>query len=152
MQRKRRTIPIIFHSMAPGTWRIYASVNCVVIGSDNSSASVLVAPMHYLNQCSRFINWNLGSKYQWNFNQNIIKFSQGNFKMQSAKCEPFRLSLNLLSAMPVPLFPTQNIWEYPHKNTLLKELYLFIDRIEFKIGCRLYSSWTTSEDSNVRHM
>ena len=31
---------------------------------------------HYLNRCWLFINWTLGNKFQWNFNQNTTVFMQ----------------------------------------------------------------------------
>ena len=36
------------------------------------------APSHYLNQCWNIINWTLGNKLQWNFNQNSYIFIHEN--------------------------------------------------------------------------
>ena len=47
-----------------------------IIGSDNGlslercQAVAWTVPSHYLNQCWNIVNWTLGNKPQWNFNQN----------------------------------------------------------------------------------
>ena len=36
------------------------------------------APSYYLNQCWNIVNWALGNKFQWNFNQNTTFFIEEN--------------------------------------------------------------------------
>ena len=55
---------------------IYASMNRVSIDSDNGLSPS--TPSHYLNQCWVIINWTLGNKLQWNFNQNTRLFIHEN--------------------------------------------------------------------------
>ena len=37
-----------------------------------------LVPSHYLNQCCNIVNWTLGNKPQWNFNQNTTLFIHEN--------------------------------------------------------------------------
>ena len=55
--------------------------NLTTIGSDNGLSS-----RHYLNQCWNIINWTIGNKFQWNFNQNSIIFIHENIS-ESAVCK-----------------------------------------------------------------
>ena len=48
--------------------------------------NALVAPSHYLNQCWRIVNWTLGDKRQWNFNQNTKFFIHEN-AFENIVCE-----------------------------------------------------------------
>ena len=44
------------------------------------------APSHYMNQCWGIVNWTLGNKLQWNFNQNIKLFIHENVS-ENIVCE-----------------------------------------------------------------
>ena len=55
-----------------------------------------LARSHYLNKCWIIVNMKLGSKFQWNLNQNTQIVIHK--KMLSAKCQPFCLGLNVLNA------------------------------------------------------
>ena len=46
----------------------------------------LSAPSHYLNQCWVIVNWTLGNKFQWNFNQNTKLFIHENAS-ENVVCE-----------------------------------------------------------------
>ena len=77
-------------------WHIYASVNLVIIGSDNGS-SPNMATNHYLNQWWLFVKWTLRNKLQWNLNQNKHKFFQENARLNViCRCQPFCSSFNVL--------------------------------------------------------
>ena len=54
-------------------WCIYASVYWF-----RQWLVTWLAPSHYLNQCYNIVNWILGNKLQWNFNQNQYIFIQEN--------------------------------------------------------------------------
>ena len=60
----------------------------------------VTAPSDYLNQCWDIVNWALGNKLQWKFNQNSnISFKKMHLKMSSVKWRPFYLGLNVLMCM-----------------------------------------------------
>ena len=76
-------------------WRLYASVNYAIIGSDNGLSPEGAKPLS--DQCLNIVHRTLGNKVQWNCNKNTtisIKYSV--FKMSPAKCRPFCLGLNVL--------------------------------------------------------
>ena len=57
----------------------------------------LLAPSHNLNQCWLIVNWKLGNKIQWNFNQNSNIFIQENaFEYAISKKEANLSGLNML--------------------------------------------------------
>ena len=55
-----------------------------LIGSSNNWP--YSAPSHYLNQCWWIVNWTLGDKRQWNFNQNTKFFIHEN-AFENIVCE-----------------------------------------------------------------
>ena len=59
-----------------------------IIASDNG------LPSHYLNQCWNIVNWTLGNKLQWNFNQNSNIFIQEN-AFENGVCEMASICLGL---------------------------------------------------------
>ena len=66
---------IFFLNSSPGLVRgkHYWLSKLTIIGSDNG-----LPPSHHLNQCWNIVNWILGNKLQWNFNQNLHIFIQEN--------------------------------------------------------------------------
>ena len=78
-------------------WRIYASLNWVIIGSDNGLSPVRRQAIICTNVVILLI-WPLG-KLQWNFNRKILSFSlkKIRLKMSSVKCCSFCLGRNVLS-------------------------------------------------------
>ena len=50
-----------------------------------------MAPSHYLNQCWNIVNWTLGNKIRWNFNQNSNIFIEENM-FENAVCKMLFIS------------------------------------------------------------
>ena len=72
-------------------WPVYASVKWTIIASDNSLSLDRCLAIFYSNACLLLI-WTLGT----NINQNSTIVIKGNeFKMLSAKWQPFCLNLNV---------------------------------------------------------
>ena len=77
-------------------WRIYASVNLIIIGSDNGL--LRTAPSHILNQCWNIINWTPGNKLQWNLNQNCyVLFKKMHLTLLFGKWQSFCFGLDGLT-------------------------------------------------------
>ena len=79
------------------------------------------APSHYLNQCWVIVNWTLGDKLQWYFNQNTKPFiHEKEFKLSSVKRRPFCPGgdeLTWYSVMCLSLTMPSNEWQWLDLNT-----------------------------------
>ena len=101
-------------------WCIYASVNCAIIGSDNSLSPDQRQSIIWTNAGILLIG-HLGT----NFNQIQIKMQQFSFKkrhltltfkkMTSANCHPFCLSLCVLTVFPSQIKCDKNLYVLPSK-------------------------------------
>ena len=68
-------ISCLFNPLRPCS--TYVSVNCVIIGSDNSLLHVQHQVItYYLNQWWLMLNWILGNKFQWKFGNHNMKIFQ----------------------------------------------------------------------------
>ena len=55
-------------------------------------------PSHYLKQCWNIVNWPLGNKLQWTFDQaHTFSFKKMHLKLSSVKWRPFCLGPNVLN-------------------------------------------------------
>ena len=88
---------MVVHQLIEAEWRIYASLNWVILGSDNGLSPVRRQAIIWTNSGILLI-WHLGT----NFNEMLIEiqtfpFKKIRLKMSSGKCRPFCLGLNVLN-------------------------------------------------------
>ena len=122
-------------------WRIYASVNWVIIGSDKG-----------LPPGRREANWTVRNKLQWNLNPNsYISFTKMYLKMWSGKWRSYCLGLHVLK-----------FWLLPVANKLSRNTYPisvfksspFVWRMWTHISCgvihRMFTGLTPLLSANVK--
>ena len=74
-----RNISMVLITLIEAKWRIYRSLNMVIVDSDDGLSS-WPTPSYCLSQCRNIVNWTLGNKFQVNVNLNTNNIEENAFE------------------------------------------------------------------------